>query len=340
MIAFAAMKPVQSDRSGFSKTFYLILIGILLLTNMFLFYYQYKKGKEVQQVTVQNEEYKAEINQLQTDYDSTIVEFEALKQDKTALTDEMVVLRDEVTAKQAEIDKLFNKGALNKRELSEARSLVSSLRSQANNYSAQLEQLRQANQKLSQENRELKEEVVVQQAMNEGLQEEKNQLEETVNNELATTKEAKEQLEDKISSASFIIGENLKAKGIRYKNNNQPVETDNTKKVERLEVCFDLLPNPVIDKDEQTIYLRIINPEGATLNVSSSGSGQMELESTGEMVPYSVKKTVPYKTVSRQNHCIYWEQDNEYPAGVYKAQIYNDGRKLTESTFELKKKLL
>lgn len=342
MIAFAAMQPVRSSNDNSARTFYLILIGVLLFFNLFLFYYQYKERQANKEKTAHIEQLDAEKLQIEKEYQETILEFESLQSQYTELSDESTKQQELIAKQKADIDKILKKGSLDRSELGKARSLIASLRGQVDNYSIQIQQLQEANVMLSGENVKLKEDVVVQQATNEGLTAEKEELQvikEELTTELSTTKESKEMLESKIKAAQILIADNMKAKGINYKKNNKVVETDNSKKVDQLEVCFDLMPNLSIEETKQDVFLRLISPDGSTLKLGQAGSGEIELSSTGGSVPYSKQQTFDFNRKAKENYCIYWEQDVDYNPGVYQAIVYHDGRKLAENSFELKKKV-
>ncbi len=319
--------------------FYLILILLLLLVNGWIFYNNYKLKKEKVAIETEKSSLEDEKNQLQIEYNETISELDLLQTENEELNEEQVQLREELETQKANIEEILQNKDMSKAELSKARRMISSLQGKIENYTQQISQLQKANTELADANTQLKQEVVVQQAVTKGLEEEKDSLSNQYQDELSKMSEAKDQLEDKVAKAQQLFPDRIYANGIKFKKNNKQTYTDNAKRTDQIEVCFDLMPNPSIENPSQEIMLRIINPEGVTLALGSSGSGKLTLSETGKEVQYSTKKQIKYKPTKKEKHCVYWQQDQEYTEGVYNAEIYHSGRMIGSTTFELKNKI-
>jgi len=154
----------------------------------------------------------------------------------------------------------------------------------------------------------------------------------TATNQLTTTNE---ELSKKVSVASLLKPTSINATGARMKSSGKEEETNNAKKAEKLKVCFDVPANNVADAGEKTFYVRIISPEGVTLNVESGGSGVLKKADSGETIQYTTTATLDYNQ-SATNTCAYWEQSSPYTKGTYTAEIYQDGYLIGTQKFDLK----
>jgi len=318
--------------------FYLILIALLLGVNFYIFYNNYKLKKERDSITTEMAHLEDEKNQLQIEYNETIAELDLLQTENEELNEEQLNLKQELEQQKIEIEEVLRKGSANKGELSKARKMLKTLQNKIENYSQQISQLQIANSELADSNTQLQQKVIVQQATNEGLIAEKDSVTSELAGKINQISEEKDQLEAKVAKAQRLYTDRITANGIRLKKNNKQTYTDNAKKAEQIEVCFDLMPNPSIENLSQDVMLRIINPEGVTLALGSSGSGKLTLDN-GQEVQYSTKKQINYKPKQKSNYCVYWQQDQEYAEGVYNAEIYHNSQMIGNTTFELKNKL-
>jgi hypothetical protein len=135
----------------------------------------------------------------------------------------------------------------------------------------------------------------------------------TTNAELQTENKS---LSEKVSLASLLKPTAITATGVRGKSSGKEVETDNSKKAEKLKVCFDLPENMVAEAGEKTFMVRIISPQGTTLAVQSSGSGTFQVAGTDEQRQYTTSTSIDYDQKAK-NVCTYWQQTAPFGGGEY-----------------------
>ncbi len=314
---------------------YIFFIAALLLVNGIIFYYNYQVRKENVALKEQTISLEEEKNKLQIEYNETIAELENVQIANTNLSEQLTDLQGEIDDQKGKIDDLLRKGNLSKKELGKARGLIEQLRANSNNYLAQIEQLELANLRLSEENTNLEQNIVIKDAEKKVLEEEKEELI-SAKTELEGEKEELTQI---VKAAQILVSDNITGLGMKVKNNNKRVQTDNAKKVDELNICFDVMPNTAVDAETQDVFIRILNPEGVTLALGKGGSGKFQLASSEQTLNYTLKKSVR-KFESKQNYCATWVQETDFGPGIYAIEVYHLGHKIGNNTFELKKGIL
>lgn len=331
-----------NENNNSNKIYYLIAIGALLLINGILLFNNFSMRKANKETVTTLESEKA---QLQSEYDTTVQEFEALKLEKVASDSTLSQIQVELENKKSEIQKLLSKGNATKGDLSAARAMIENLKSSLQGYEQQISQLKYANQQLTGENTNLKGDVasktqtITQQKDSIGrLSTEKASLTAEKENlsrqreELATQKEI---LTNKVNRASVMIASNITATGVKTRKSGKEITTDNNKRVQKLKICFDILPNAVAQPGNKEIMLRMINPKGEILAIQTLGSGVFTNAQTGEDMQYTKKEIFSFSN-QKDNHCMYWEQNNPFDEGVYIAEVYHDGYLIGTNNIELK----
>lgn len=324
------------------KPIYLALIGILLLINGILLFNNLSMRKANKETVTTLEGEKA---QLQAEYDTAVQALETLKTDKAATDTTLAQIQLELEAKKNEIQKLLSKSNASKGDLSAARTMIENLKTSIQGYEQQISQLRYANQQLTGENTGLKSDVasksqtIAQQTDSIGrLSTEKASLtseKENVTRQRDELNTQKEILTGQVNRASVMIATNITATGIKTRKSGKEVSTDNNKRVQKLKICFDILPNAVAKPGNKEILLRMMSPKGEILAIQALGSGVFTNAQTGEEMQYTKKEIFSFSN-QKENHCMYWEQNNPFDEGVYTAEVYHDGYLIGSNNVQLK----
>ncbi len=294
------------------KTFYIVLIIILILLNGFFAYNNYKSREKNLALEAEKTALTADLDSVDAVLAVTNQRLDSLAGTNTELSSELMQIKKDLEDKRSQIESLLK----DKKELDRARALLKSLKADNQKYLAQIDSM---NAKIV----ALTDTVRAKEAINVQLQTEKSQLlsEKTV-------------LTRKVALSSLLIPENVRATGIFMKSNDREVPTTKAKKTEKLKVCFDVPENRGVDPGEKVILVRILNPQGATIAIESSGSGMFTTE-TGEQQQYTTTAPFTYSN-QKQNVCVQWSQTQGYGEGTYKVYFYQDGHELGSSEFELK----
>lgn len=306
------------------QAIYLILIMLLLITNAWFFYtvQKLKKEKEVveTEMTVDKEE-------LQSELDSLMEELDTFKEENIELDSTLQSIRIQIDEQTTEIENLLGKNRASRAELTQAKNMLETLRATVTNYKGELDQLKMANQRLNNENRTLQENVV---AKDETIQSQSDSISQLqIEQEMLSTKtsilnEEKELLTSKVNRAKILQTSSLEITGVKYKGSGKEVMVNNAKRVEKLKVCFDVMPNPVAEPGEKEIMLRIVSPGGESLYMESFGSGVMTKADDGSQLKYTIKGAIDYNG-KRDNYCMFWEQASPLVGGNYYAELYHEG---------------
>jgi len=320
-------------QEGDRRPIYFGIIALLLLLNGYLLYTNMKLKKTFisEAATIQINDITDERDKLQIEYNETLATLSSLQTESLEKDSAIVQLKNQLEGEKAEIERILSKSSITKRDLEDARARLASLKAETENYKRVIAQLTEQNQQLTQEKQVLSSELESEKSVRTGLESEKLSL--TKEKEELT--EVKVKQEETINRGTVLLSENLTAYGVRDKKSGKEFQTNNPKRMEKLKVCFDLLPNKIIQTGSQEVYLRLLSPEGSTIAVQSMGSGKFKSAETGEEKQYTTKANINYKG-SRQNYCVYWSQNFPFSEGAYNAEIYHKGYLIGSGNFELK----
>ena len=294
------------------KTFYIVLIVILILLNGFFAYNHWQARKEANRLTEEQTKLRAEYDDISAELADNQLLLDSLRGINSEMDSMLVMRQDELASMRAQIETLLK----NKKDLDQARALIASLKKNNQQYIARIDSLSNVVQSLTMRNDSLI-------ADRETLLSEKDMLLSERTN-----------LSKKVELSSLLIPENVEAHGVFNKSNDREVPTNKSKKTERLKICFDVPENRGVDAGEKRIVLRILNPQGATIAVASQGSGTFTKD-MGVETQYTTVANFNYKN-QKQRVCTYWNQTQAYGSGEYQIFFYQNGHELGSSSFSLK----
>ncbi len=294
------------------KGFYLIIIIVLILLNAFFAYNHYTARQENIRLTEEQTQLKSEYAELNAEFDKKQAELDAMKGQNAELDSLLAIRQTELDETRQQIEALLK----DKRELDKARSLIKNLRADNQKYLAQIDSLNNQVQFLT----------LLSDSLSVDLQ--------TVTEEKTQLLSEKSFLAKKVELSTLLIPESVDASGIFMKSNDREVPTNKAKKTEKLKICFEVPENRGVDAGEKTFYLRILNPQGATIAVASEGSGMFKTVEGNEM-QYTTMARFNYKN-EKQRTCVLWSQTQAYGAGTYSIIFFQNGHELGTGSFELK----
>ena len=276
---------------------------------------------ELQSNLVEMEQFKATAEKQYYESLAELEEMRGSNEELNALIDQQ---KQELRVQKDKITSLTR----DSRNLAAARAELKDLRTQADGYLAQLEELRVANAALTENNERLTSERDL---LSSDLQVSRQQNDQ-LNNERAVLVSEREQLTStnqelnrKVGIASVLKANNVTMVGQKQRSSGKFVDRRNAKSVDRLYVCFNSLDNAVAPPGEETFELRIINPAGETIQIDAEGSGVFTDATTNEQIPYT--KTVNFAfDGAAANHCAEWNvAGQQYTGGTYVVELYNKG---------------
>jgi len=292
---------------------------VLLGINGVLFYLNQQKGTQNEALTT---EVKAKDSKLQ----EQIKQYEALKADFERQSQELQALglsNDSLTAKIASVNadllklRSFKAGSFSIAQQNLFKQRALNLESQLRKKDDDIAQLKRDNETLYTETTTLKQK--------------QNKLTDTI----STMARANQELSDKVSVASRLLAENIKVAIITSKNKEK--EDDNeefkAKKVEKVKITANLARNDVSPKETKSIYLRILEPDGAALYNLSTGGGTFTVD--GQEAFYTQKQDVVYDNSKQRLEFVY-AKGAEYKKGQHTVELYESGQLMGKTTFTLK----
>ncbi|MBC6994855.1 hypothetical protein QWY85_19050 [Neolewinella lacunae] len=290
------------------------------------------ENAELQSDLVEMEQFKAT---AEKQYYESLAELEEMRGSNEELNAMIDQQKEELRTQKDKIESLTR----DSRNLSAARRELADLKSKTQGYLAQLEELRLANEALTEDNGRLTSErdllssdLQVSRQQNESLNSERAVLV-SEREQLASTNQ---ELSRKVSIASAIKTNNVTVVGQKERGNGKWTDRNSAKNVDRLYICFNSLDNGVANTGDESFQIRIINPSGETIQIDSEGSGILTSSATGDRIPYTTSISFNFDG-SAASHCAAWAVPNQqYPEGVYTAELYNKGFFVGSGQVELK----
>jgi hypothetical protein len=297
-----------------------LLIGGLVYTNIVL-----KKSKETIVVTSkQRDDVQSLKAELDKKYSESLQEIESYRAENAGLDSLLTVKEQELTAKKQKIDALL--------------SQVSSLKSGDASKAKLLADAQALIRQMEDDKMRLQTSIDSLVAENKHLYQERD----SVTGELTNTLQKKQQVDeenqkmkDRIDKASILSTANIQCTPIRMTRKGKEDEVKKAKDAEKLRVCFDLLQNKIAPAGETEIAVRIISPDGTTIQLQNLGSGTFKEATTGNDIPFTYNITPDYQNETK-TVCSYWAQTFKFAPGKYSVEVYEKGFLIGQSSFMMK----
>ena len=295
-----------------------IIIGILatgLLGTWGYLLIDKNKGekKDKDQIT-QISKLTDEKNQLQESFDASLNRLDSITGANNSLQGEKSGLQKEIEAKKAEIRKILTDKNASQAQLANAKTMIAELNDKINGLQAEVTRLTGENQQLV--------------TVNTTLKQEKTEVEQ----KLASTNTAKEELEKTVDIGSTFSASNIKVIPVDEKKSGKEKTTTTAKRVNKLVVSFDI-QNHIAKSGPADMYLIITAPDGKV--ITSEGTNVLNTRIDGEK-PFTAKVPVEYMQGEIKNVQFPIHQD-AFLTGEYKIEIYHNGFKIGEGVRSLKK---
>ncbi|MFT4031010.1 MAG: hypothetical protein QM669_01190 [Siphonobacter sp.] len=179
-------------------------------------------------------------------------------------------------------------------------------------------QLTNQNQQLTQENTTIKTD----------LDNTRRSYSDTVSN----LKTVNQDLNNKVTIGAALRAENVKVLAVnkRGKERSNDENEYRGKRVDKIKVAFTLAPNPLTKEEQKDIVLRVVDPEGAVLSDTQTGSGIFNYQ--GKEMQYTYKQPVKYSNNRPVVEMLY-TRGQSYKKGKYNVELYAEGFKIGQGEF-------
>jgi hypothetical protein len=196
---------------------------------------------------------------------------------------------------------------------------------------AELVQLKKENVELVAKNKDLFSQNGTLTSENMGLKTSKQQLADSVDDAYRRNRE----LTAKVTRASALQAQFVQALALSDKGKEREGGVYRASKVDKIKVIFQLQPNPIAKQDMKTIYMRVMDPDGAVLYDSGVGSGNFDM--FGKESTYTAKTDIQFVNTGQGVEIVYGRGSAiQYREGHYKIELFSEGFKIGEGSFDIK----
>jgi hypothetical protein len=297
----------ENPKPKSNKGLAILLIIIILALSAFIIVLISQKKDIVDQSAEVQQILEDQKQSLSKELNDMVGEYDALK----GHNDSMNTLIDNQKLK---IKHLLGENASNVQLITKYKKELGTLREVLKSYIAQVDSLNTRNQKLVQENTQVK--TSLDQARTENVK----------------ISQEKDQLSTQVEKASVITAGNIVVTLLNKKGKDE----EKLKNITKLRVCLTIRENKIAKTGSKDVFIRITRPDGAVITASEADVFEFQ----GQKIVYSAKRQVDYdgKDVDL---CIYWDnnlQNNQLMVGDFTIDIFMDGNLIGTTKFTIKKK--
>ena len=283
---------------------YLIPLIILVLALAGGLVYLYTNLEEQKQANEDMQELaRLDKQEMENEYERFTMQYSEMK---TKINNDSIIeqLTQEQMRTQQLLEELKKTKAEDAREITRLKKELATVRAVLRDYVMQIDSLNRQNEQLRAENTQVK-----------------NELAER-NTQIAGLSNEKASLSEKVAIAAQLDATNIRLTAL--KKNNKPVKKIADCKT--MQVNFTITRNITAANGNRTVYVRIQNPGGNTLN----GGGTFSYENRN--LQYTMKKNIEY-TGEETSLVLYWDVSQMLEAGDYRVSIFVDGNMIGSKTF-------
>ncbi|MCK6690645.1 MAG: hypothetical protein L6Q97_00930, partial [Thermoanaerobaculia bacterium] len=298
---------------------------------IFLMVSKYKTGQELDTARIEMNEQKQAFAELDTKYNDAVAQLEQQKGLNAQLDEKINQQLQQLEQNKSQIETLI-------REKRDYKSALARMESQKQQYLAEIDKLKAEVGILTEKNTQLTSEN---QNLSTSLNETQTRLSEESTAKAALISE-KTQLETerqvlskKVDIASAIRVKNITVKAVDVRSSGKEKSKSRASKVDKLNICFVTEPNEVVPAGEETFYLTVIDPTGATLAIESLGSGIAQDKRNEQEFRFTTTATCNYQN-GESNVCGAWQPGQNFVKGKYEVKIFNKGYLVGTGSFNLK----
>ncbi len=287
----------------------IVYITIIVLQLFVIAWLLYDKNTQKQETLVVIQKMESSTNQkdsVERELKKILTQYEDLKTSNTKINAQLTAEQQKIQQLLAEIRNVKNS---NFSKIEEYKQQIETLRAILRSYIVQIDSLNTTNQKLTAENKQVKENFAEAQNKNTDLSKKSDSL------------------QNQVAIASVLKAINLKVTGL----NKRDKETNRSSKLDKFKVCLTLAENPVAKRGTKDVIIRISGPDKKILLNDKSGYFKFQKEE----IAYSSKRDLTYDG-KNVDICIYYANIVELKEGQYIIDVFVDGNQIATTTTTLK----
>ncbi len=241
--------------------------------------------------------------EMENEYERFTLQYSEMK---TKINNDSIIaqLTEEQMKTQKLLEELKKTKADDAREITRLKKELATVRAVLRDYVMQIDSLNRQNERLRAENTQVKNELAERNTQIVGLSTEKASLSE------------------KVAIAAQLDATNIQLIALKKANKQAKKIAD----CKTMQVNFTISRNVTATNGTRTVYVRIQNPGGNTLN----GGGSFDYENRS--LQYTMKKNIEY-TGEETSLTLYWQVSQMLEAGDYRVSIFVDGNMIGSKTF-------
>ncbi|MDB2494630.1 hypothetical protein N9X07_00355 [Flavobacteriaceae bacterium] len=137
-------------------------------------------------------------------------------------------------------------------------------------------------------------------------------------------------LSDKIKTRSVVQAINLRGSGVIIKNNGKIIDTQRSRRANKIRICFALAPNEIAEKEDKLLYIQVINPKNNLL-------GEREvLNFENGTLNYSISTKVFYEKEELDVCVLVNSKEEDLLKGLYTINVFDGSTLIATSKMILK----
>lgn len=286
------------------KKYLLPLMSLVILALIVGAVWLFLNLQEQKQVNLDMKELAAlDKQEMENEYERFTLQYSEMK---TKINNDSIIaqLTEEQMKTQRLLEELKKTKAEDAREITRLKKELATVRAVLRDYVIQIDSLNRQNERLQAENTQVKEELAER------------------NSQIAGLSNEKASLSQKVAIAAQLDATNIQL--LALKKANKTVKK--IKDCKTMQVNFTISRNVTATNGNRTVYVRIQNPGGNTLN----GGGTFAYEN--RQLEYTMKKNIEY-TGEETPVTVYWTVSQMLEAGDYRVSIFVDGNMIGSRTF-------
>ena len=286
------------------RKYLLIPLIILVLALAGGLAYLYMNLEEQKQANADMQELaRLDKQEMENEYERFTLQYSEMK---TKINNDSIIeqLTQEQMRTQQLLEELKKTKAEDAREITRLKKELATVRAVLRDYIMQIDSLNRQNEQLRAENTQVKSELAAR------------------NTQIAGLSTEKASLSEKVAIAAQLDATNIQLTALK-KNNKAAKKIADCK---TMQVNFTITRNVTAANGNRTVYVRIQNPGGNTLN----GGGTFSYENRS--LQYTMKKNIEY-TGEETPLTLFWDVSQMLEAGDYRVSIFVDGNMIGSRTF-------
>ena len=265
-----------------------------------------------QEMTEMVEQMEFEKSELEDEYEDLAMQFDGYQTPNLSNDSLTQLLSQEQQRVRDLLEELRITKATNARRIAELKKELATVRQVMVSYVHQIDSLNQTNQRLTAENRQVREQYAVVQQQAEELQQQNSDLTE------------------KVTRASILEITAFKVTPL----NKRDRKTSNINQMQKVQFDFTIGKNITCSRGLKDVYMRIVRPDGELITLPDPQNRLFAFENSE--IEYSIKKEIEYAGEALAV-TMYWTVGEILYPGTYNADFFIDGALVASFPFALKK---